>query len=72
MTSTPGAQPPADGILGLLTAVDSHLQEIRDRGSSLPLLNTAQAGVAQVIATCALVHAVRELTEEVRAARRRR
>lgn len=54
--------PPAGGIEGKLADVQANLKKITGH----PASDEALMAVAQVQATCALVHAVRELTAEVR------
>jgi hypothetical protein len=56
--------PPATAIESMLTGVDDSIAEIV--GDTPADVVTAWMGIAQVKATCALVHAVRELTETIR------
>lgn len=56
---------PADAVEGMLAKVDGYLESI---GGDHPIpFVQARMAVAQVQATCALVHAVRDLTDAVRA-----
>jgi hypothetical protein len=55
---------PGEGIERFLVKVDARMREIN--GTHLTETVQAEMAVAQVAATCALVHAVRELTAEVR------
>lgn len=56
--------PPAEAMEGMLRGVDTHVNAVNgDHPAEFIKLHMA---AAQVQATCALVHAVRELTGEVR------
>lgn len=55
---------PADGIEDNLVDVDARMKAVT--GTNPAAYVQAEMAAAQVQATCALVHAVRELTAEVR------
>lgn len=65
---------PVRSLTDQLIAVDQHLRAITHgqptpRGDIPTEAIAAGAALAQVAATCALVHAVRDLTDQVRALR---
>lgn len=55
---------PAEGVARMLTVVDEQMAQVQ--GESTIERTMAASAFAQVYATCALVHAVRELTQAVR------
>lgn len=55
---------PAEGMEAQLGNVDQRINDLQ--GNQPTAVVQAAMAVAQVNATCALVHAVRELTDEVR------
>ncbi|HEY9414742.1 MAG TPA: hypothetical protein VIQ30_08300 [Pseudonocardia sp.] len=55
---------PAVGVERQLTNVDTHMDEVQGDHPA-PFIQVHMAA-AQVSATCALVHAVREMTSEIR------
>jgi hypothetical protein len=61
---------PAEGMEGQLTGVDARMEAVN--GTHPAAYIQAEMAAAQVQATCALVHAVRELTGEVRKLNRER
>jgi hypothetical protein len=57
--------PPAEAVAGNLVQAERFLQELNGFRTHQEV--QAKASIAQVYATCALVHAVRDLTAAVRA-----
>jgi hypothetical protein len=55
---------PAEGLERQLTNVDTHVNEVQ--GDHPAAFIQVHMAAAQVNATCALVHAVREMTSEIR------